>query len=292
MDLSTRKAKRKLSRRTFLKKAALTAAGIIALPPTAYGYARYAERRWLEVNKVTLSLPRLPQGMDGIRIVQFSDVHLGFHYDTDELFRLAETINGLQPDIICFTGDLVDYEIGKDGVRYAEALANMKAALGKFSVLGNHDYFNESAEVAGLLTEGGFRMLRNDLAAVQHGGSTMWIAGVEDMWMGKPDVKEATRLAKPKDFVMLLAHCPDFADVAVDHQVDLQLSGHTHGGQVRIPLLGHVVTPKYGKKYVIGGYTLGDHKLQLYVNRGIGVSQHPIRFLCRPELTVLTLRQA
>lgn len=76
MDLSTRKAKRKLSRRTFLKKAALTATGIIALPPTAYGYARYAERRWLEVNKVTLSLPRLPQGMDGIRIVQFSDVHL------------------------------------------------------------------------------------------------------------------------------------------------------------------------------------------------------------------------
>ncbi|MBP1153436.1 MULTISPECIES: metallophosphoesterase [unclassified Paenibacillus] len=292
MEPNTSKPKRKISRRSFLKKAALTAAGIMAIPPTAYGYARYAERKWLEINEVNLSLPRLPQGMDGIRIVQFSDVHLGFHYDAGELFQLAETINGLQPEIICFTGDLVDYAIGRDGGRCVEALTAMKAKFGKFSVLGNHDYYNGPSKVTELLTKGGFRMLRNDLAAVERSGNSMWVAGVEDMWMGKPDIKKATRLTKPDDFVLLIAHCPDFADVALEHQVDLQLSGHSHGGQVRIPLLGHVVTPKFGKKYVIGQYTLGDGKLQLYVNRGIGVSQHPIRFLCRPELTVLTLRQA
>lgn len=292
MKPNIRKPHVKMSRRTFLQKAALSAAAAMTIPTAAYGYARYAEPGWLDVHEVQLSLPRLPRGMDGLRIVQFSDVHLGFHYEADDLFRLAETINGLRPEMICFTGDLVDYAIGRDGSRYSEALKAMKAALGKFSVLGNHDYYDAPAQTAKLLTNGGFRMLRNDMAAIERSGSRLWIAGVEDMWMGKPDLKKATRLAKPDDFVLLLAHCPDFADIAAAHQVDLQLSGHSHGGQVRLPLLGHVVTPKFGQKYVIGGYTLGQGKLQLYVNRGIGVSQHPVRFLCRPELTVFTLRQA
>lgn len=281
----------KLTRRSFLKKAALTALGTLALPPTALAYARYAEPRWLEVVRIMLDAPRLPQALDGLTLVHFSDTHLGFHYEAEDLERLAETINGLQPDLICFTGDLVDYSLGTQGPAYAAALSHMKARLGKFAVLGNHDYFNGSANVAGTLEAGGFRTLRNASSRVKSQSAAFWVAGVEDMWHGKPDIKKALGGVTKDAFVLLLAHSPDFADTAVQHPVDLQLSGHSHGGQVRIPFYGHVVTPKFGKKYVIGEYRLGDGPFRLYVNRGIGVSQHPIRFLCRPELTLITLQR-
>ncbi len=113
------------------------------------------------------------------------------------------------------------------------------------------------------------------------------------MGEGKPDLEVALQSAKPDEFVLLLSHAPDFADVAVRHPVDLQLSGHSHGGQVRLPLIGNTsALPLYGRKYVDGLYTLGGGKLQVYTNRGIGVSVFPVRFLCRPELTVFTLHRA
>ncbi|CAG7652936.1 metallophosphoesterase [Paenibacillus allorhizosphaerae] len=282
----------KLTRRTFLKKSLLTAAAIAALPPAGFGYARYAEPRWLEQEAVTLKLSRLPAPMEGLRIVQFSDVHLGFHYTAEDLLRLGTEVNRLKPDMICFTGDLVDYALGGEAETSAaiDALASMTAPLGKFAVLGNHDYYASSASVVKALTTGGFTVLRNDAVRAERDGTAVWVAGVEDQWQGKPDIRKALQKPTPDDFVLLLSHCPDFADVTVQHPVDVQLSGHSHGGQVRLPFYGHIMVPKYAKKYVKGQYALGDGKLQLYVNRGIGVSQYPIRFWCRPELTVFTLR--
>ncbi|MCZ8522952.1 MULTISPECIES: metallophosphoesterase [Paenibacillus] len=283
---------KKLSRRSFLKKAVLTGVGVIAVPPAAYSYARYAEPKWLDIHEVTLTLGRLPKELDGLRLVQFSDVHLGFHYDAPALEVLAETINGLNPEVVCFTGDLVDYAVGQAGGAYVKALSLIKASIGRYAVLGNHDYFNGPNAVEKVLNSAGFKTLRNAGIRVERGGGSMWLAGVEDQWHGKPNLEKAMNGAAPEDFTLLLSHCPDFADEAVNFPVDLQLSGHSHGGQVRLPLYGHVVTPKFSKKYVIGRYELGGGKLQLYVNRGIGVSQHQVRFLCRPELTVFTLRKA
>ncbi|MEK8130797.1 metallophosphoesterase [Paenibacillus filicis] len=283
---------KKTSRRSFLSKAALTLLGIVALPPAAVAYARYAEPKWLDIERVTLRTPRLPQAMDGLKVVQFSDTHLGFHYDAASLTQLADIINKLEPDILCFTGDLVDYAVGSEGSAYAEALGRMQAGLGKFAVLGNHDYFKGGdVVVAKTLAAGGFRVLRNQAARVQKGNGSMWVAGVEDMWYGKPDIARSLNAVNPDDYVLLLSHSPDYADTVVDFPVDVQLSGHSHGGQVRIPFYGHVVVPKFAEKYVIGHYNLGERDFQLYVNRGIGVSQQPIRFNCRPELTCFTLKR-
>ncbi|MCZ8514586.1 metallophosphoesterase [Paenibacillus filicis] len=279
-----------LTRRAFLKKAGLAAVAAAGAAAAGGGYARWVEPRWLELTQVTVHMARLPLAMDGARVVQFSDLHLGFHYDAADLLKLTRVINSLRPDALCFTGDLVDYSVGPDGTAAAEALGAMQARLGKFAVLGNHDYYGKAGEVAELLGKGGFRVLRNESARLEYGGSRVWLAGVEDQWEGKPDLKQALKAVPREDCTVLLSHCPDYADIAAEHSVDLQLSGHSHGGQVRVPFYGHVFTPLYARKYVMGLYDLGG-RLQLYVNRGIGVSIHPIRFWCRPELTVFTLKR-
>ncbi|TMV51003.1 metallophosphoesterase [Paenibacillus mesophilus] len=282
------------TRRVFLKQMAIAALGLAALPSAGFAYVRYAEPRWLEKKEVALKLERLPKEMNGMRVVQFSDVHLGFHYSSEHLSGLGAAINRLQPDMICFTGDLIDYALPSDNETAAiiEALASMEAPLGKFAVLGNHDYYKNSAAVAKILSAGGFTVLVNAAAPVKRNGSTLWVAGLDDQWKGKPDIAKALKQMTPDDFVLLLSHCPDIADTSVRHAVDLQLSGHSHGGQVRIPFYENKFVPKYAKKYVMGLYTLGDGKLQLYVNRGIGVSEYPVRFRCRPELTVFTLQNS
>lgn len=224
-------------------------------------------------------------------MAHFSDVHLGFHYTAAQLRQLAGLINEQRPDVICFTGDLVDYSVGDVGPEAAMALQSMQAPYGKYAVLGNHDYYGRAAGVVELLQAGGFRVLRNDAAPLTAGAGRVWLAGVEDQWNGKPDLPQALRQVPQDECTILLSHCPDFADIAVRHAVDLQLSGHSHGGQVRLPFYGHLVTPRYSKKYVQGLYSLDGGKLQVYVNRGIGVSVYPIRFWCRPELTVLTLQR-
>ncbi|SDD19140.1 hypothetical protein SAMN02799630_02371 [Paenibacillus sp. UNCCL117] len=283
---------KKTTRRAFLAKTAGVLLGIVGLPPAALAYARYAEPKWLDTERVVLHTPRLPEAFQGLTVVQFSDTHLGFNYEAEDLARLAEAVNRLKPDVICFTGDLVDYAVGTEGPAYAEALSLMEAGLGKFAVLGNHDYFKGGDKaVAQTLTAGGFRVLRNQAVRLERDGTSLWIAGVEDMWYGKPDIAKCLNTVNPDDYVLLLSHSPDYADTVVDYPVDVQLSGHTHGGQVRIPFYGHVVVPKFGEKYTIGLYRLGTRGFQLYVNRGIGVSQHPVRFNCRPELTCFTLKR-
>lgn len=280
----------KLSRRSFLKKTISGFAQLAVLSVGGYSYARYAEPRWLHTTHLTLTLKRLPPAFSGMRIVQFSDVHLGFHYSAEQLAQLVDIIQSHNPDLICFTGDLYDYVVLEDSPAVIQALSRLKAPLGKGAVLGNHDYYGkEPKKITKILSDGGFQVLNNQSIALNRGKDYVWLSGVEDMWNGQPDIKKALKSVPPNDCVLLLSHCPDFADIALEYPIDLQLSGHSHGGQVRLPFYGHIVTPQYAKKYVDGLYTLGDGKLQVYTNRGIGVSQYPVRFYCRPELTVITL---
>ncbi len=282
----------KLTRRSFLKKAALAAGGVMLIPPGGLAYARYAEPRWLDTEKLSLSFTRWPEALNGLRVVQFSDLHFGYHFGVEALRRLVDRINGLEPDLVCFTGDLVDYGVGPEGPAASHLLRGLKSRLGVYAVLGNHDYYGGLTEdVVKVLAEGGVTLLRNQSARLELNGAAFRVAGVEDQWEGKPDLDKALNGVKPEEFVLLLSHCPDYADLAVQHNVDLQLSGHSHGGQVRLPFVGSVVTPAYSKKYIQGHYSLEAGKLQVYVNRGIGVSVYPIRFLCRPELTLFTMRR-
>ncbi|NOU92003.1 metallophosphoesterase [Paenibacillus sp. LMG 31456] len=281
----------RMNRRAFLKKCAYTLAGIVLAPFSGYGYARYAEPGWLQTRMVNLSLKRLPAAFDGIRVIQFSDVHLGFHYSVKQLAHLVGVIQNLKPDLICFTGDLFDSTVSDAG-SIQQQLTLLKAPLGKAAVLGNHDYYaKESDKISGILSNSGFELLTNRSIPIKRDRFRIWLSGVDDMWDGRPDLRKALQQVPKDEFTLLLSHCPDFADIALQHPIDLQLSGHTHGGQVRLPFYGHVVTPEFGQKYVDGLYTLGDGKLQVYTNRGIGVSVMPIRFWCRPELTVFTLHK-
>jgi len=280
----------KMTRRTFLKKSAYALAGIAAAPFGGYGYARFAEPGWLHTRSVILTLKRLPADFNNIRVIHFSDVHLGFHYSVKQLAGLITHIQSLQPDMVCFTGDLFDSAL-LDEEAVTQQLSRLKAPLGKAAVLGNHDYYARTPDkISDLLANCGFAVLNNRSVRIERGNSRIWVSGVDDMWEGKPDLAKALQGVPKNEFNLLLSHCPDYADTALLHPVDLQLSGHSHGGQVRLPFYGHIVTPKFGQKYVDGLYTLRDGKLQVYTNRGIGVSVMPVRFWCRPELTVFTLQ--
>ncbi|WP_019535716.1 metallophosphoesterase [Paenibacillus ginsengihumi] len=284
---------RSMTRRKFIKRSIRLAAALMVAPASGFGYARWVEPGWLETVSVDVKLPRLPQAWDGMRIIQFSDLHLGFYLHAEDLPPLVATINRLQPGLICFTGDLLDHPIDRaERTAAAKALAELHAPYGKYAVLGNHDYGGRPENAASLLSEAGFQVLRNGLARLEHPGGAFCIAGVEDSVKGIPDLGGALWGSRDEEFKLLLAHCPDFALTAANFPVDLQLSGHSHGGQVRIPFYGHVVTPLEAKHFVQGMYSLNNGKLQLYVNRGIGMSLLPVRFFCRPELTVITLRSA
>jgi len=279
----------KITRRTFLKKGKILIGSLIASPFAGYGYARLVEPGMLEVTRLRLVFRRLPDRFAGKKILLFSDVHLDFHYGIDRLRHLVDRIQSLEPDILCFTGDLYDTSIGSSAGDCIALLRRLEAPLGKWAVLGNHDHTTGAIAVKRILTEGGFRVLINECAEMRLEDQRIQIAGVEDYFHGNSDIKAALYRADPRLFTLLLAHEPDLADEALTSPVDLQLSGHSHGGQVRIPFIGPVILPEMAKLYPSGLYRLGDGKLTLYTTRGVGLSTHPVRFMCPPELTLLTL---
>lgn len=275
------------SRRHFLKKTSklvMTAsAGIFT-----GGYAWLWEPRRLEVEHVHLSLPRLPKAFQGMKIAHFSDMHIGFHMDVSDMKRLSSALAGQKPDLICFTGDMV--ESRAEPLRECIPLLKaMQAPLGKYAVLGNHDYRGREYErLAQMYEEAGFTLLVNQHVTIERGGERIAIVGLDDALNGVPDPEEARRGLEKGTFALLLMHEPDYADYSKAYDFDLQLSGHSHGGQVRAPFIGALTTPRGSQKYIQGLYYTGEagNSMPVYVNRGVGMTQLPIRFLCRPELTI------
>lgn len=283
------------SRRSFLLRMILMTAGASLLTG---GYAWLWEPRRLEIKQVELKLPKFPKAFDGLRVVQFSDAHLGFHTGVKEMRKLAATIEEQQPDLICFTGDIVERE--SEPMRECiPVLASMQAKYGKFAVLGNHDYRGgQQNEVAAMFHEAGFKLLRNEHVVIEQGGERLAIAGLDDALTGRPDPAQAIKGLNQDVWKLLLMHEPDYADIATPYGFGLQLSGHSHGGQVRFPWVGALTTPRGSHKYVQGLYYTNvqgvyystQTQMPVYVNRGFGMTQLPIRFLCRPELTVFELK--
>ncbi len=176
-------------------------------------------------------------------------------------------------------------------IPWLEAVRPLSAPLGVFGVRGNHDWYRGVEPVTEIASAAGIRMLVNASVAVQRGGESLYLASVDDLYGQHHDLGRALAGVPRGAAVILLAHEPDFADTAaLDDRIVLQLSGHSHGGQVRIPLLDATWLPRYGQKYPAGLYQVGG--LQLYTNRGIGVVGPAIRFNCRPEVTLFTLRSA
>lgn len=276
-----------LTRRQFLKlgTSALLGAGLVT-----GGYASLFEPNMLEITRVTLHQRRLPKAFDGIKIAHFSDLHIGFHTDVKDVQRIVGAINQEQPDLICFTGDMVDSsaEAMSEAV---ETLSGLKAPLGVLSIVGNHD-FDNIRELIALQEKAGFTLLRNEHILLERNGRGIAVVGLDDLLLGNPNLNRALKGIPERMYTLLLMHEPDYADIAAEYPFDLQLSGHSHGGQIRLPWMGAVITPPGSKKYISGLYKIGNPGMPLYVNRGIGTTRLPLRFLCKPELTILTLRQA
>jgi uncharacterized protein len=248
--------------------------------------------------QLELPLQRLPEAWDGFRIVQLSDFHFDRYFSVVPLRKAIEIVNPLQPDLIVLTGDFVTLPIFSGGTRSkqsaaevepcSELLAQLRARSGLFACLGNHDAGTDPVRVAETLQARGIQVLRNRSLPLEREGSRLWLCGVDDVLEGDPALDLTLLGIPPDEPVVLLAHEPDFAIEVSRHRVDLQLSGHSHGGQVRIPLLGAPYLPELGRKFPKGLYKVGS--LNLYTNVGLGTVRIPVRFDCPPEITLFTLR--
>ncbi|MET3698171.1 hypothetical protein SAMN05877753_10827 [Bacillus oleivorans] len=284
--------KKKISRRSFLTRGFKTIGAFIASVSGGYYYAKHLEPFWLEINSYTIKKQTISPGLAGIRILQFSDTHLGFHYDLSDLTLIVDKIKVLKPDIIVFTGDLMDEP---QNYPYPDQiipiLQSLSAPLGKYAVYGNHDHGGYGTNLYGQIMKlSGFTLLQNEVITVARNSDIFYLAGLDDAMLGSPDFQAIANKMSGNPFKLLLSHAPDLADIASSFGFDFQLSGHSHGGQVQIPFLGALVKPPFGEKYYDGFYEINhDQPLTLYVNRGLGTTRLPFRFLSRPEITMFTL---
>ncbi|MCY8643679.1 metallophosphoesterase [Bacillus haynesii] len=278
------------SRRQFLKGILGLAAAGLFTAAGGLGYARYFEPHMLETNLIPIRHRLIPKGFDQFRIVQFSDTHLSEYFTADELSNVVSQVNALSPDLIVFSGDLIDKPHRyREHERAVNALKKLSASYGKLAIFGNHDHGGYGTKVyQTLMTSAGFRVLRNDLMKLELiDGSVIEIASLDDLMLGSPDYEGILSKLSEKAFSILLVHEPDAALTAKQFPVNLQISGHTHGGQIQIPVFGPLITPPYGEIYTEGMYETAGMKI--YVNRGIGTTRLPLRFLSKPEITVFQL---
>ncbi len=247
-------------------------------------FARRRLRSQLEERSVRIEFlggqGRLP------KIAFLSDLHAGFFNTPRDLDRIACRAAAFEPDLVILGGDLIDSH-GEEVFLLGMALQRLKPPLGVFAVRGNHEYFHP--EELGLWTRflehSGVQVLVNRGVRVSFEGTSLWIAGIDDWREGTPDFKAALDGRRPEDLTVLASHHPDAFPEATDHKIDLQLSGHTHGGQVRFGSWTPMMHSKHG--YFDGLYkSLGS---QLYVGRGGGTTLLPIRIGARPEVGLLQL---
>jgi len=298
------KRNRDLSRRRFLKVgcgALLGGAVTSALGPI---YVTQIEPRWVEVTQVDIHLPELAGPLDGFTIAQLSDLHLGPYVSAQDVRRSVQIANELDADLVALTGDFV-YRSADYSVACAQELASLEAKYGIYAVLGNHDMWTDPRQVTENLIGAGITVLRNDRQVLDVGSARLWLLGIKDTgytggpwdefrveWQETCDALATLLVDIPANEPrLLLVHNPDFTEMLPEGRIDLAVCGHTHGGQVRLPFIGAPIVPScFGQKYT-SGLVQGPSTL-VYINRGIGVIAPPVRFNCRPEVTLLRLRKS
>lgn len=287
MDVLAPKQQKRFTRRSFLKLSGLSALGLAA-------YAGEISRHEISIERLSIHLSRLSDSFRGLRIVQISDIHYAEYTEPFFVKLVVHEVNRLRPDIVFLTGDFISFgPLPRHfGARYANPCAEILQGIEcsqRYAVLGNHDAIVDAPVVTDALTAHNIAVLHNRAVPLERDGKRLWIAGLGDSCARLADldsaIPEASRTGDEP--VILLSHEPDILPQVTRHNVDLMFSGHTHGGQIRIPFMPPMNLPELGQKYVEGLFRVGP--TQLYVNRGIGSVGLPFRFRCPPEITVATL---
>jgi predicted MPP superfamily phosphohydrolase len=270
------------NRRAFLKRLKNIYAPVLLGMGAPYGYGSVIERHRIVVERHDVKLALGKRGPQRLRIVSLTDFHFDPLYEEDFLTDVVHRTNSLNPDLVVLTGDYItDTAIRMDD--FAKVMSGLKPKSGIFGCLGNHDTWHTSSHVTASLKKRGVEMLMNQHSRVPCAGGEIVVAGLHSAWGGFPNWAGAMQGTRGDDRAVLLMHEPDTArTLCNDRRIVLQLSGHTHGGQVRMPGLGALRLPKWGKIYQSGFYDVNG--LQLYVSRGVGTIGVHVRFLCPPEI--------
>lgn len=249
-------------------------------------YAHKIEPNWFEITQTDIALPQLDPLFNGYRIVQISDLHAGDGINRTQLENVMAAVNAQNPDLVVITGDHIT-RIPKQHLELLDTLAQLHPRDRTISVLGNHDVNTDPAPLRKVLAQAGITLLENTIYTLNRHGATLHIAGVGDVYYEQDRLDRVLAQLPTTGAAIMLAHEPDFADrTAATGRFGLQLSGHSHGGQIRIPFISGYV-PSLAEKYPIGRYQVG--KMIQYTNRGIGISKLYARFNCRPEISVFNL---
>jgi uncharacterized protein len=249
-------------------------------------YAYKIEPNWLEITQNEIILPKLDRAFNGYRIVQISDLHAGDKIDRTQLEKVVEAVNAQKPDLVVITGDHITRK-PKQHIELLDTLAKLHPRDQTISVMGNHDVYNDPTPIRTALRQAGITILENNIYTITRDQATLHIAGVGDVFAKQARLNDVLAQLPDNGAAIILAHEPDFADeTAATGRFGLQLSGHSHGGQIRIPFY-QGYRPNYAYKYPVGRYQVRD--MIQYTNRGIGTSKLYARFNCRPEISVFNL---
>lgn len=247
-------------------------------------WAVFIEPGLLETRKYKISV----KGLEGLRIVFLSDLHLAPGHEK-KLKKIVEKVNRQNPDIILLGGDFVNghkFSTSMSAANISKGLRELKAKHGVYAVLGNHDAYLGGQKIEMEFAKCGLRILKNENIKIDRNFGSFYLAGVEDFYTGTPDVMQALKgTVQPR---ILLTHSPDIVP-DMPTNVDLILAGHTHGGQVKMPFWGALITSSiYGTKYAEG--LIEETGKKMIVTKGIGTSLLPLRFNCRPEIVVIDFK--
>jgi predicted MPP superfamily phosphohydrolase len=273
-----------MNRRQFLKRT-LWAGAATALVGT---YPLFIERYIIRTNHYTIPVPNLPHEFDGLRIIHLTDLHYGPLMPLEILGKVIQKTNELEKDIVVCTGD---YVRGAAAARRIDGIwsvmADLRAPEGVYTVLGNHDHWASTEQSVCWLNTSGHINLRHKAVPLTRKGTSIWLGGAGDLWEDHVNLDQVLKDVPDDACRIVLAHNPDTADTDYTARVDLMISGHTHGGQVKIPFIGAPLLPVKNKAYTSG--FVRSHKTNVFISRGIGWAALPVRFNCFPEIAILNI---
>ena len=243
---------------------------------------------WMEITELALELPGLPEAFDGYRIAHISDLHVGTWLKSHGLVQAVEQVNAQSPDLVAITGDFVTSHPEDHAPSIIEALKALTPRDGILAVLGNHDHWTDACMIREILTSIGAQDMSNRVVSLERKAQHLYIAGVDCSYLGFDQLDLVLNQLPAGEAAILLAHEPDYAVLSsATGRFGLQLSGHSHGGQVCFPRIGPLFLPRHGKLYPSGLYNING--MQLYSNRGLGTAELQVRINCPPEIAVINL---